>query len=177
MDGMEQNSMDIYKKKYQKYKQKYTMLKQRGGQYNQVEENLSLQRKLNLDGFNNRNWKIVDEIIDENIILIFADEEVVHGRDAVVDVLMKQPLRWAPDTKIIQNIEFGSTDWTALNLFMGGTFIKEWVSPNGKIVQPNNKKYHISSCHLGRWKNGKLIELYVFTDSNSLMEQLGINNC
>lgn len=166
---------NLYLKKYLKYKKKYEELLQQGGQDLQVEENLAQQRRMNLEGFNKRNWDIVNEVMDENITLFFNSGEVVHGREAAIDMLMKSALEWAPDTRVEHHIEFGSGNWTALNLFIKGTFIKEWIAPDGTVIKPTDRQYSVSNCALGRWENGKLIQLYVFGDMMNMLGQLGIS--
>ena len=174
--------LDFAYQKYLKYKHKYIGLKnQIGGNPSNnndsgdVEKNLRNFFVMNFEGFNKRNWSIINQFIDENIVTTFSNGMRLEGIDPTVHMLMKQVLDWAPDTKVVSHkIQFGSGDWIAVNMVISGTFTKPMIDLDGKKIMPTNKSYTLNNCILGHWKEGKLIELYVFGDSESMKKQLEI---
>jgi len=45
---------------------------------------------------------------------------------------------------------------------------------NGISIPPTGKKFHLSMTTIGHWKDGKMIEEYLFWDNQSLMKQIGL---
>ena len=80
---------------------------------------------------------------------------------------------FAPDTKIQSHpVKFGSGDWTCVIGEMEGTFSKPMPVGNGKTIPPTGKKFKLSMCTVGHWKNGKMIEEYLFWDNILLSDLL-----
>lgn len=84
---------------------------------------------------------------------------------------------FAPDNRITEHpVRFGTADgeWTAVMGFLDGTFTKPMVLPNGTVIQPTGKSYHLPMATLGHWnKEGTMSEEYLFWDNATLMQQIG----
>ena len=84
---------------------------------------------------------------------------------------------FAPDNRITEHpVRFGTTDgeWTGVMGFLDGTFTKPMVLPNGTVIQPTGKIYHLSMATLGHWnKEGTMSEEYLFWDNATLKQQIG----
>ena len=48
------------------------------------------------------------------------------------------------------------------------------TTPDGKVIQPNGKKFKVEFCTVARWKNGEIIEEKLFYDKILLMQQIGL---
>ena len=82
---------------------------------------------------------------------------------------------YAPDTSIaIHPVKIGSEDWTAVIGIMTGTFTLPMPTGDGKFIQPTGKKYSITMCTVGHWKDGVMIEEWLFWDNMTYMKQIGL---
>jgi hypothetical protein len=82
---------------------------------------------------------------------------------------------YAPDTNIkVHPVKIGSGEWTSVIGVMAGTFTEPMPIGDGKFIQPTGKKYSIIMCTVGHWKNGVMIEEWLFWDNLTYMKQLGI---
>jgi hypothetical protein len=70
--------------------------------------------------------------------------------------------------------EIGSGEWTSVIGVMAGTFTKPMPIGDGKFIQPTGKKFSINMCTVGHWKDGVMIEEWLFWDSATYMKQMGI---
>lgn len=57
---------------------------------------------------------------------------------------------------------------------MEGTFSKPMPIGNRKTIPPTNKKFKLGMSTIGHWKDGKMIEEYLFWDNQSFMKQIGL---
>jgi hypothetical protein len=81
----------------------------------------------------------------------------------------------APDTRIeVHPVKFGSGEWTSVIGEMEGTFTKPMPTGDGKTIAPTGKLLKIPMCAVGRWKNGVMVEEYLFWDNQTYMKQLGL---
>jgi len=82
---------------------------------------------------------------------------------------------YAPDTKIkMHPIKFGSGELTCVTGFMTGTFTKPMPTGDGKFIQPTGKSFNLPMCTVGHWKNGVMIEEWLFWDGAAYMKQMGL---
>ena len=139
-----------------------------------VKKHLEVLERISFDGYNKRNWNVVRQGFDQNMVSNMDSTKAV-GIEANMK-LMQSSLEWSPDSKVIAHrIQFGSGDWTCVNLIVGGSFTRNMTASDDSIIAPTRKKYVMSHCSLDRWKNNKTIEAYVFIDTTDFMRQLGIN--
>ena len=192
-----------YKQKYLKYKTKYLQMKNSlfGGKPDSVwqpESGLALTGKKNpsfdsgngddsvkrhlalferfvYDGYNVRNWDVVRQIYDKNVVLHIANGETVQGIENLIKNMQGGPGAVAKVTS--HTIQFGSGDWIAVSMIMEGTFNQPIEMPDGKIIQPTGKKWRMSQAALVKWKNDKIIESNGFWDNGAFMQQIGVANC
>ncbi|MGD0237539.1 MAG: ester cyclase [Syntrophorhabdales bacterium] len=57
-----------------------------------------------------------------------------------------------------------------------GTFTKPMPTGDGKFIQPTGKGFSIPMCTVGRWKDGVMVEEWLFWDNGTYMKQIGIGN-
>ena len=84
---------------------------------------------------------------------------------------------YAPDTKIKAHpIKFGSNDFTCVTGIMTGTFTKPMPIGDGKFIQPTGKSFSLPMCTVGHWKDGVMIEEWLYWDNATYMKQIGVGN-
>jgi hypothetical protein len=45
---------------------------------------------------------------------------------------------------------------------------------NGKFIQPTGKAFKMPMCTIGHWKDGIMIEEFLFWDNMTYMNQIGL---
>lgn len=73
-------------------------------------------------------------------------------------------------------IFFASGDYTASVARFTGTFSGPMKGPDGKLIQPTNKKFEVEFCTIARWNDkGEIIEERLFYDLVGFMKQIGLS--
>jgi hypothetical protein len=82
---------------------------------------------------------------------------------------------YAPDTRIrVHPVRIAAGDWTSVVGEMEGTFTEPMPVEGGKPIAPTGKAFKISMCTVGHWKDGVMVEEYLFWDNLTYMKQMGI---
>lgn len=141
----------------------------------QTEERLRRFDSLDFQFYSNQQWDSLAISHDKNIKVYYPDGTVTEGLFPQHIDMLKPLFVFAPDTKITSHpVKFGSGDWTSVIGEMEGTFSQPMPLANGKTIPPTGKKFKLSMCTVGHWKDGKMIEEYLFWDNQTLMKQIGI---
>jgi predicted ester cyclase len=126
--------------------------------------------------FTNQEWTRLHESHSKDVKVNWPDGHSTNGIDKHIEDL-KAMFVYAPDTNIkVHPVKIGSGEWTSVIGVMAGTFTKPMPIGNGKFIQPTGKKYSINMCTVGHWKNGVMIEEWLFWDNLTYMKQLEIAN-
>lgn len=140
-----------------------------------TQERLRRFDSLDFQFYSNQKWDSLAISHDPNIKVYYPDGTTSTGLFPQHIDLIKGQFVFAPDTKITAHpVKFGSGDWTCVIGEMEGTFSKPMPIGNGKTIPPTGKKFKISMCTVGHWKDGKMIEEYLFWDNQSFMKQIGL---
>lgn len=141
---------------------------------NSVASHLATFDELDFDVFSNQKWSRLHESHSQNILVHWPDGHTTTGiARHIAD--MKALFVYAPDTQIKQHpVKIGSGEYTAVTGFMTGTFTKPMTMPDGKIVQPTGKSFKLPMCTVGRWKNGVMVEEFLYWDTKTYMSQMGL---
>jgi len=130
---------------------------------------------LDFDFYSNQKWDKFNHSHADNITCYYPDGSTSTGLYPEHIDLLKPMFVFAPDTKIKSHpIKFGSGDWTCVVGIMKGTFSKPMPIGNGKTIPPTGKSFTLRMATVGHWKNGKMIEEYLFWDNQSFMKQIGL---
>jgi len=130
---------------------------------------------LDYEFYSNQDWKNFSISHADDIKVYYPDGTTSTGLFPQHIDLIKGQFVFAPDTKITEHpVKFGSGDWTCVIGEMEGTFSKPMPVGNGKTIPPTGKKFKLSMCTVGHWKDGKMIEEYLFWDNQSFMKQIGL---
>lgn len=130
---------------------------------------------LDFDIYSNQKWDKFNISHDDNIKVYYPDGSSTVGLNPQHLDALKPMFAFAPDTKIKTHpVKFGSGDWTAVIGEMEGTFSKPMPIGNGKTISPTGKKFKLSMATIGHWKDGRMIEEYLFWDNQAFMKQIGL---
>ena len=126
--------------------------------------------------FSNQEWIRLHESHSKDVKVNWPDGHSTNGIGKHIEDL-KAMFVYAPDTNIkVHPVKIGSGEWTSVIGVMEGTFTKPMPIGDGKFIEPTGKKFSINMCTVGHWKNGVMIEEWLFWDNLTYMKQLGIAN-
>ena len=140
----------------------------------EITKNLQTFDTLDFTVFSNQQWIRLHESHAKDIKVNWPDGHFTLGIDRHIADL-KAMFVYAPDTKIkIHPVRFGSGNMTCVTGVMTGTFTVPMPIGEGKFIQPTGKSFSLPMCTVGIWKNGVMIEEYLFWDNQTYMNQLGL---
>jgi hypothetical protein len=141
-----------------------------------VEKNLVTFDTLDFVVFSNQEWVRLHESHSKDVKVNWPDGHHTNGIDRHIEDL-KAMFVYAPDTSIkVHPVRFGSGEFTAVTGIMTGTFTKPMPVGDGKFIQPTGKKFSLPMCTIGHWKDGVMIEEWLYWDNATYMKQIGLGN-
>ena len=140
-------------------------------------KNLANFDDLDFHVYTGQQWEDFHRSHAEDIVVHYPDGHTTKG---IPDHVKELKFMWtfAPDNRITEHpVRFGTADgkWTAVAGALDGTFTKPMALPNGTVIQPTGKAYHLPMATLGHWnKQGTMSEEFLFWDNSTLMQQIGV---
>ncbi|HEU0265925.1 MAG TPA: ester cyclase [Geobacterales bacterium] len=139
-----------------------------------IDKNIATFDTLDFVVFSNQEWTRLHESHSKDVKVNWPDGHYTTGIERHIEDL-KALFVYAPDTSIkVHPIKFGSGEFTAVTGIMTGTFTKPMPIGDGKFIQPTGKKFSIPMCTIGHWKDGVMIEEYLYWDNATYMNQIGL---
>ena len=139
-----------------------------------IAKNLATFDTLDYTVFSNQQWTRLHESHANDIKVNWPDGHFTSGIERHISDL-KAMFVYAPNTSIKQHpVRFGSGNMTCVTGVMTGTFSAPMPIGVGKFIQPTGKSFLLPMCTVGIWKNGVMIEEYLFWDNQSYMNQIGL---
>ena len=124
--------------------------------------------------FSNQEWVRFHESHSNDILVHWPDGHTTTGLQKHIEDL-KYMFIYAPNTSIKQHpIRFGSANFTCVTGIMTGTFTQPMPIGDGKFIQPTGKSFSLPMCTVGIWKDGVMVEEYLYWDNQTYMNQLGL---
>jgi ribonuclease HI len=140
----------------------------------QVATHLTRFDSLDFDVFSNQKWDRLQESHSADIQVHWPDGHTTTGIAQHIEDL-KAMFVYAPDTRIQAHpVRFGSGEWTAVTGVLTGTFSHPMPLGGGKFIQPTGKTFSLPMATIGRWKDGVMVEEYLFWDNQTYMKQIGL---
>jgi len=140
-----------------------------------TEANKAVVRRAYLDGMNNRDLSIIDEVFAPDYIVHYPDMEPIHGRDAAKEAIAAF-LDAFPDIvfKIEDQIAEGNkvvTRWTAV-----GTHSSDFrgFPKKGTVIPASGRKVNFRATDIYWIENGQIKEEWNTLENVELMHQLGM---
>ena len=140
-------------------------------------KNLANFDDLDFHVYTGQQWANLHKSHAQDIVVYYPDGQTTKG---IPDHIKELSFMWtfAPDNRITEHpVRFGTADaeWTAVMGFLDGKFTKPMTLPDGTVIQPTGKAYHLPMATLGHWnKQGVMAEEYLFWDNATLMKQIGV---
>lgn len=130
------------------------------------------------EAWNARDWDTFDYFHDQ-------DESIVYWPDRQASPTHGGPdhreesiafCRAFPDNKVHHpyHLLFGEGDLTSFVTHFTGTFTEPLEMPDGTVIQPTGKSFDVLFSTAARWRNGKVVEEYLFYDSGTFLRQVGL---
>lgn len=142
-----------------------------------TEERLRRMDSLDFQFYSNQAWDSLSISHDANIKAYYPDGTTTTGLFPEHIDMLKPMFVFSPETKALSHpVKFGTGDWTCVIGEVEGIFSNSMPVGNGKVIPPTGKKFRFSMCTVGRWKNGKMIEEYLFWDNHAILKQIGLAN-
>jgi hypothetical protein len=139
-----------------------------------VESHIATFDDLDFNVFTNQKWGELSRSHAHDILVHWPDGHTTKGIEKHIEDL-KAMFVYAPDTRIkVHSVKFGSGEWTSVIGEMEGTFTKPMPTGGGKTIAPTGKAFKLSMCTVGRWKNGVMVEEFLFWDNQTYMKQIGL---
>ena len=139
-----------------------------------IAKNLVTFDTLDYTVFTNQQWTRLHESHSNDIKVNWPDGHFTTGIERHIADL-KAMFVYAPNTSIKQHpVRFGSNNMTCVIGVMTGTFTAPMPIGNGIFLQPTGKSFKLPMCTVGIWKDGVMIEEYLFWDNQSYMNQIGL---
>jgi hypothetical protein len=141
-----------------------------------VGKNLETFDTLDFVVFSNQEWVRLHESHSLDVVVNWPDGHHTNGIERHIEDL-KAMFVYAPDTKIkVHPIKFGSDDFTCVTGIMTGSFTKPMPIGNSQFIQPTGKSFSLPMCTIGHWKDGVMIEEWLFWDGSTYMKQMGVGS-
>lgn len=141
-----------------------------------ISKNIATFDTLDYTVFSNQQWTRLHESHSKDIKVSWPDGHNTVGIEKHIEDL-KAMFVYAPNTSIKDHpIRFGSGNMTCVTGIINGTFTDPMPIGKGKFIQPTGNSFSIPMCTVGIWKDGVMIEEYLFWDNQTYMEQLGIDD-
>ena len=139
-----------------------------------IAKNLVTFDTLDLTVFSNQEWTRLHESHSKDIKVNWPDGHFTIGIEKHIADL-KALFVYAPNTAIKQHpIRFGSGNMSCVTGVMTGTFTAPMPIGNGKFIPPTGKSFSLPMCTVGIWKEGVMMEEYLFWDNQTYMNQIGL---
>lgn len=138
---------------------------------------LALFDEMDLEAFNSRDMKRISEIHHDDVVVhlsMMPADKTTKGFDPV----HKADLQYLFDQFDYQipthTVSFGHGEWTAGISISTGKFVRPITLPNGVVHEPNGRGFEVQVATIARWKEGRIVEEYVFWDQDSVYRQIGL---
>ena len=131
-------------------------------------ENKSVARRLTEEVFNNKNMSVIRELVSPEYVYhgAFGDAKGPQGLQEIITAYHNA----FPDIHSTIDEMIAEGDTVAYRLTVSGTFTGEMMG-----IAPTGKQLNITEGVFIRFKNGKEVETFPFSDGIVFCQQLGIS--
>jgi predicted ester cyclase len=134
-----------------------------------AKDNKEAVRRTVEEAINKGDLDVIDEVMDAGYVYHVPDNEVVSPDGFKLYVSMMRAA--LPDLKMTIEDMVAEGDTVASRFTIKGTHHGHFMG-----VAPTGKKVEISEAVFIRFRNGKEVEAWPYTDTLSIYQQLGVSN-
>jgi hypothetical protein len=131
------------------------------------------------DAWNARDWDTFDDYHDGNSVVVYwpgqQDNPTFGGHNHRAEA--ERFCAAFPDNRVHNRpyaILFGEGDYTCFVTRFTGTFTGPLEQPGGDTIKPTGKAFDVLFSTIACWKDGKIIEEYLFYDNGAFLTQIGL---
>ena len=136
-------------------------------------DNLEKFDDLDYNVYTRQRWDELGRSHDRDIVVHWPDGHSTKGIEKHIEDL-KAMFVYAPDTRILEHpIKIADGEYTAVMGIMEGTFTAPMPTGAGTI-EPTGKPFRLPMATIGRWKDGVMVEEWLFWDNQAFMRQVGL---
>ena len=129
---------------------------------------------LDFEVISKQNWARLGESHGKDVVVHWPDGRQTTGLEAHVQDL-KRMFVYAPDARIKEHVaEIANGEWTSVIGVTEGTFTEPMPTASGTPIAPTGKAFRLVISTVGRWKDGVMVEEYLFWDTQSFLKQVGL---
>jgi hypothetical protein len=137
----------------------------------------NLQNMKNLDdSWNGQDLQTFRKYHAKDCVVRWPNQPPTHGVDAHEQEAIAF-FKMFPDQHLINNpykIMLAQGEWTCTVADFTGTMKGAMTMPDGTVIQPTNKGFHIDFCTVARWnEQGQIVEENLFYDLMGMLKQIG----
>jgi predicted ester cyclase len=138
------------------------------------ESHLATFDDLDFNVYTGQKWDELGRSHAQDIVVHWPDGRTTEGIDVHIKDLQAMFV-FAPDTRIEEHpIRIASGNWTAVTGTLEGTFTEPMPIGDGKTIAPTGKAFKLPMATIGRWRDGKMDEEWLFWDNQAFMKQIGL---
>ena len=142
-----------------------------------TQNNLELMRTLD-DSWNAQDWDTFEKRHSKDTTVFWPGlAEPTRGRDNHKAESV-QFFKTFPDNHLINHpykVEIAQGEWTCTVADFRGTMTGPMTMPDGTVIQPTNKSFHVDFCTVARWnEQGQIVEENLFYDLMGMLKQIGL---
>ena len=140
---------------------------------------INAERMYALDeAWNARDWDTFDSFHDQGDTVVYwpdRQDSPTHGGPDH----RAESIRFCaafPDNRVHHpyHFLFGEGDFTCFVTRFTGTFTGPLEMPDGTVIQPTGRSFDVLFSTAARWRDGKIIEEYLFYDNSTFLSQVGL---
>lgn len=130
------------------------------------------------DAWNGRDWDAFDMLHDPECVVYWPGREAdpTHGgQDHRAEAIAFCDA--FPDNKVKNrpyDVLFGEGDFTCFVTRFTGTFTAPMKQPDGSVIEPTGKSFDLLYSTAAKWRDGRIIEEYLFWDNGTFLRQVGL---
>ena len=130
------------------------------------------------EAWNARDWYTFDFFHNHDDVVVYwpgRQDSPTHGGPDHREESIRF-CRAFPDNKVDHPyyMLFGEADLTCFVTHFTGTFTAPLEMPDETVIQPTGKPFDVLYSTTARWRDGKIVEEYLFYDNSTFLSQAGI---
>jgi hypothetical protein len=130
------------------------------------------------EAWNARDWDTFDAYHDHGDVVVYwpdrQESPTLGGPNHRAE--SERFCQAFPDNKVRHPypVLFGEGEFTCFVTQFTGTFTEPLEMADGTVIQPTGRSFDVLFSTTARWRNGKIVEEYLFYDSGTLYRQIGV---
>ncbi|MCU1489190.1 MAG: hypothetical protein JWM85_595 [Acidimicrobiaceae bacterium] len=130
------------------------------------------------DSWNARDWDTFDGLHDADCTVYWPGREADPTRGGPAHRAESVAFCEAfPDNQVHNrpyDMLLGEGDFTSFVTRFTGTFTEPLKQPDGTVIAPTGKAFDLLFSTSAKWRDGRIIEEYLFWDNGTFLRQVGL---